>query len=423
MKKPFVKILASAAILAAVFSLSACDDKVKDKTTTAPGTTVAETTAVETATTPDTTTQPDTTATQPSIKTTETITTTLPTTIKPDETPDETPENPAPQLAVGQTVTVSLSATHFGSKSQGVKMAQFVPGTSFTVYQIVDEQVLIGLGGVYTGWVNKSDVDGSAPTTPVKPDEPENPAEPTTKPSVTQPATTRPATTKPDTTKPATTQPDMSIKAPVNGSKSQIVSFYNQYADELRNYTGKVTVQKSDGTVTVINSIGGGALVKNLAQDMLPNDYSAKATLTFVNGKSGDTTLARHLPRGKQSKMSVLQPEGVASATCVPSGNGWRVTIALKTETVNSLSGVPKYTAQCMDTLSLTDDDLNPFTLQSANVTYTNCSIDAVMDSLGRITKLDIETPATITGRLKYGFVGIDADVTGNYKGNYTFAY
>lgn len=420
MNKSFVKTLASAAILVAVFSFSACDDKTADKTTT--GTSAAETTTVATATVPDSATQ-----TEPVTTAQADETTTVPVTQKPDETttepvtqkPDETPNDTStPQLAVGQTVTVSLSATHFGSKSGGVKMARFVPGSSFTVYQIVGEQVLIGLDGVHTGWVNLSDIDGSGATAPVKPDKPETPAEPTTKPGATQPATTRPATTKP-----ATTKPDTSIKAPVNGSKAQIVSFYNQYANELRNYSDKVTVQKTDGTVTVINSISGGALVKNLAKDMLPNDYTAKPTMTFVNGKSGDTSLARHLPRGKQSKMSVLQPEGVASATCVPSGGGWKVTIALKPESVDQLSGVPKYTAQCMDTLSLTDDALKPFTLQSANVTYSNCKIVAEMDSLGRITKLDVSTPATITGKLKYGLIGIDADITGNYNGNYILTY
>ena len=419
MNKSFVKILASAAILLAVFSLSACDDKTADGTTT--GTSAAETTAVETATVPDTTTQAE-----PETTTQAGEATTVPVTQKPDETttapttekPGETPDAPSAPLTVGQTVTVSPSATHFGSKSGGVKMARFVPGSRFTVYQIDGEQVLIGLDGAHTGWVNLSDIDGSGATAPVKPDKPETPAEPTTKPGATQPATTRPATTKPSTTK-----PDTSIKAPVNGSKAQIVSFYNQYANELRNYSDKVTVQKSDGTVTVINSISGGAVVKNLAQNMLPNDYTAKPTMTFVNGKSGDTSLARHLPRGKQSKMSVLQPEGVASASCVPNGGGWKVTIALKPESVDQLSGVPKYTAQCMDTLSLTDDALKPFTLQSANVTYSNCKIVAEMDSLGRITKLDVSTPATITGKLKYGLIGIDADITGNYNGNYILTY
>jgi hypothetical protein len=404
MNKLLVKVLLSLAMMAAVFSLSACDGKTTEPTTTE-GTTVTQTTAEETATVADTTADDSTSTTQTDKNTTD------PT----NEDPDETVE---PELTIGQTVIVSKTATNFGSKSHGLYVARFVPGYTFTVYNIVDGQALIGLDGSYTGWMNIADISGYESATPAEPDEPTDPSEPTTTPAVTTPATTKPATTKP-----TTTAPDTSIKAPVSGSITKIVSFYNQYATELRNYSGKVVVKKSDGTVTVINSISGGSLVKNLALDLLPNDYSADPTRTYTNGKSGNKTLAKELPRGDQSSISVLQPAGVSSATCVTSGSGWKVTIALKTESVNSLSGTPTYTSQCMDTLELSEGDLDPFTLKSAKVTYANCKIVAVMDSLGRITKLDVTTPATITGKLKYGFIGIDADITGNYKGNYTFAY
>lgn len=415
MKKPFAKFLLTAAVLAAVFSLSACGGTGADETTA--GTTAVETTAMETATVPDSASE---TAAGTIEQTTQAAqTTTLPATQPPGETPGETPdEQPAP-LAVGQTAVVSSSATRFGSKSGSVWMAKFMPGYSFTVYQIDGDQVLIGIDGVYTGWVNKTDMKGSG-TDPVTPPDPDT--EPTV-PPVTQPGTTSPATTKPAATKPPTTTPTDTVKAPVGGTAAQIVSFYNKYANELKAYKGKVTVTKADGTTTVINAISGGNVVRNLAQDMLPNDYKTKPTLTFVNGVSGGTTLVKHLPRGDEAKMSVLEPAGVSSASCVKNGSGWKVTIALKKETVNSLSGVPKYTAQCMDTLGLTPDDLKPFTLQSAQVDYINCAIVAVLDAQGRITKLDITTPAQITGKLKYGLIGINADVTGTYKGNYTFTY
>lgn len=257
----------------------------------------------------------------------------------------------------------------------------------------------------------------------------------TTKKPVT--TTKKPVTTtkKPVTTtkKPVTTtqksvtttkKPVTGITAPAGSNISKIVTFYNQYANSAKAYKGKVKITKADGTTTVINSISGGNTVKNLAQDMLPNDYSAKPVKTFINGKASDgTTLASHLPRGEGAKMSVLQAAGVKSASCVKSGSGWKVTISLRTETVNELNGVPKYTSQCMDTLSLTADDLKPFTLESAKVNYIGCKIIAVLDSAGRFTKLDITTPANITGKLKYGFIGINADVTGTYEGNFTFSY
>lgn len=65
-------------------------------------------------------------------------------------------------LSVGSTIKVKSSATHYGSLSNGVKMASFVPGDSYTIYKTNGDQVLIGRDGVYTGWVNKSDIVGYA---------------------------------------------------------------------------------------------------------------------------------------------------------------------------------------------------------------------------------------------------------------------
>ena len=67
-----------------------------------------------------------------------------------------------PSLAYGSTVTVKKSATHFSSKSNNLRMASFVPGGSYTVYQTSGDQVLIGRDGVYTGWVKKTDIEGFA---------------------------------------------------------------------------------------------------------------------------------------------------------------------------------------------------------------------------------------------------------------------
>lgn len=82
---------------------------------------------------------------------------------KPKEEPKkEEPKNTAPSLSKGSTITVKKSATHFSSKSGGVRMASFVPGGSYTVYQTSGNEVLIGRNGVYTGWIKKSDIVGYA---------------------------------------------------------------------------------------------------------------------------------------------------------------------------------------------------------------------------------------------------------------------
>lgn len=80
----------------------------------------------------------------------------------PTAPPKEETTTSAPSLSKGSTITVKKSATHFGSKSNGVRMASFVPGGSYTVYQTSGDQVLIGRNGVYTGWIKKSDIVGYA---------------------------------------------------------------------------------------------------------------------------------------------------------------------------------------------------------------------------------------------------------------------
>lgn len=239
-------------------------------------------------------------------------------------------------------------------------------------------------------------------------------------------------TLPPATTNPAPPRPKpQGITFPINGSMSKVIEFYNQYANAMKTYKGKVTVTKKDGTTSTIQSITGGSVVKNIALDLLPNDYTEKPTYTFVNGKStkDNKDLSKWLPRGDYAKMSELSPtgtNGVKSATCVANGSGCKVTIVMnddKTSGANALRDKPKYVSKCMDTLDLGPEDLEPFTLQDANVNYTGCKIEAVFNAQGLLTKLDITTPANITGKLKYSLIGINADVTGTYRGNYTFAY
>lgn len=85
------------------------------------------------------------------------------TTSKPSSsTKTQNDKNKSPSLSKGSTITVKKTATNFSSKSKGVKMASFVPGGSYTVYQTDGDQVLIGRDGVYTGWIKKSDIVGYA---------------------------------------------------------------------------------------------------------------------------------------------------------------------------------------------------------------------------------------------------------------------
>ena len=69
--------------------------------------------------------------------------------------------NSSKNLSTGDSVTVKSTATHFSRDGgNGTKMKSFVPGGSYSVMQIDGNEVLIGKGGVATGWVKKTDLVG-----------------------------------------------------------------------------------------------------------------------------------------------------------------------------------------------------------------------------------------------------------------------
>ena len=72
------------------------------------------------------------------------------------------PATPAPP-SKGASVTVKKSATNFSRNGgNGTRMQSWVPGSTFTVYQVSGSDVLIGRNGGYTGWVKLSDIEGYA---------------------------------------------------------------------------------------------------------------------------------------------------------------------------------------------------------------------------------------------------------------------
>ena len=212
------------------------------------------------------------------------------------------------------------------------------------------------------------------------------------------------------------------INAPVNGSKADIVAFFNKYATAMKQYKGKVTVKRVQGTTSKINSITGGSAIANIAQPLLPNDYPQTATQTFNGGKASDgTTLASFLPASKRAAYNV-NPAGVKSASCVKQGNGWKVSITLIVESGEGLTFVPTHHGSCFDTLSLTKDSFGPFEPVSTKVNYQSGTFTFVLNANGTLASINVTEPANVVCKLKKG-ISIDADFTGTWQQQYTFAY
>lgn len=81
---------------------------------------------------------------------------------QPSPSPAPAPAIPEPP-SKGSSVTVKSSATHFSRNGgNGTRMQSWVPGSTFTVYQVSGDEVLLGRNGGYTGWVKLSDIEGYA---------------------------------------------------------------------------------------------------------------------------------------------------------------------------------------------------------------------------------------------------------------------
>lgn len=73
-------------------------------------------------------------------------------------------------------------------------------------------------------------------------------------------------------------KPAAEIKAPVNGSKAEIVAFFNKYASAMKSYTGKVSVKRVQGTTSKINSITGGSAIAGIAEPCFPTTIRRPTT-------------------------------------------------------------------------------------------------------------------------------------------------
>ena len=179
----------------------------------------------------------------------------------------------------------------------------------------------------------------------------------------------------------------VAVTAPVGGSVADIVTYYNNAVNGAKKYPGKMTVKRTQGTVSSLEEISIG-LAQGVVEGVLPNDYPQTETQTFVNGKSS------------------------------------KVVITLISEDGNDINFVPKHHASCADTLALTQEDLDPLTINECHITYTGMTLTAEIDEFGRVTSLKVSEPVTIEGKVAWKKLNlIEVKVLGTWKQEFVVTY
>lgn len=219
--------------------------------------------------------------------------------------------------------------------------------------------------------------------------------------------------------------------APVNGSISQIVEYYNKAANaskSTKNFTATrketMTGEILEGTNTILKTIAVGAGLLDTVNDSRTNTY------VFKNGVTTDGKSAKdNLPVMGQNNMSSLKASYVKSATLTKSGSTYVVNIKLKDEKVIGLADAKQYHS-CMDTIDVGLDQIAEYgEIDGKNTTsnYKNGSIKAVVNTAGKLNSVTLYEELTIYGKVrapKYLVNNwVNANVGGSYKQDITFKW
>ncbi len=236
------------------------------------------------------------------------------------------------------------------------------------------------------------------------------------------------------TTKPASTT-KKTESAPVNGTIAEIVSFYNNAANRTKAQKN-FSANKKELTKVVIDDLDSDSkLFNSLKEEIVSigngiiNRLTGKGTPVitnevFVNGKPTENDVPKNewLPIMESPKMSTLTPDGVKSATCKKDGDGYIVTIVLKTEK-GTLKKKPPIHASCVNYLRLEVLDLGPLNdnIKQAEMNYID-STNSGTKFVAKVNKNNLldymNTYMTIKGGGTGKLLGITA--TASLHGTYT---
>lgn len=219
-----------------------------------------------------------------------------------------------------------------------------------------------------------------------------------------------------EATEPETTL--AAVTAPVGGSAADILAYYNTAANQLKTYEGNMSVKRVQGTTSNLEEISI-ELARGVVEGILPNDWPQEKTVSTDGAGAKDL-----FPVDDKPYTSALTVDGVKSATCTQDGNGYKVVITLVSEKGNDINFKPKHHGSCMDTLALTQEDLDPLTINECEITYTGATITAKIDEYGRVTSLVVNEPVVIEGTVAWKSLNIiDVKVIGTWKQEFTVTY
>lgn len=208
--------------------------------------------------------------------------------------------------------------------------------------------------------------------------------------------------------------------------KEAIVTAYVTAVNKLKGTDNFTLIKENEPSVEVID-VTGGSLIKDTVNSSIKENTEkiiSPATYNFSGGKTADGTLPTAVI-APENKNAVLASGDVVSAKAEKvDDNSYKITITLGTQTQTLEKSAPGYSG-VMDVISLDDFDL-PSSLQitSLNITYTDSSIEAVIDKDGKLISMTHDMNIEeVVGEGKLTIISSTLKMKGQYHSAYKITY
>lgn len=213
----------------------------------------------------------------------------------------------------------------------------------------------------------------------------------------------------------------------VPSTKAEIAAAYNKAINDMRAYSGQLTLKKHDIIDVQLKDLP--SIAEKIITPVVANlTKTEPATWTFENGV--DVTdpnrklIEKTIPWGREATVTEASLAS-ASATANADG-GYTMTLTFIAEdsnfdgTKNTSEPIQHMTA--MDPLNLGSLDLGPISISNAALHYPGATMTATVDGQGRLVKLYQKLPLEGSGTGKAG-ISITLNLAGSMDGNYEFTY
>ena len=253
---------------------------------------------------------------------------------------------------------------------------------------------------------------------------------------VQQPATQQPATQAPsnDTTDapatdaPATDAPaaDSGNASAVPSTKEEIAAAYNKAINGFKAYTGNATEKKVETIAIEVKDLPGpvAAIVNPVVEGFTG---TTEKEYVFTNGvdADGNKTADRIIPGGRDAN---VQAAGIADASATANADGgYTMKIKFVAESSNfdgtQNTSEPEFHKGAMDPLNLGGLDLGPIKIAEAGLDYPGATVEATVDSQGRLIKLVQLLPLGGFGTGKAGPIKATINLEGSMDATYEITY